>query len=237
MMPALKELKRYVFYLFRNLAGLWKKVDNDYSACRTTDTAVILVQGYTLSYYAIGGALKQKLEKLGFKVFVFVSGSTMKKSIEDTAAALGQFVEQVCQRCGVKKVCLVGHSMGGLIAKYYLQKLGGEERISLIITIGAPFFGTWTSSLAFYTKPGRQMIPGSDFLKETNKETGFLDRILSIRAQSDQFVKPKKSAYLPGARNIELALVGHTTLLESKEVLSIIGQELAKISLKSSKLG
>ncbi len=233
MIAALQEIKRYIFYLFRNLSGLWKKVDNDFSACHPTDTVVILVQGYTLSYYAIGGALKQKLEKLGFKVFAFVSGSTMKKPIEATAAALSQFTEQVCQRCGVNKVCLVGHSMGGLIAKYYLQKLGGHQRISRVITIGAPFFGTWTSSLAFYTKPGRQMIPGSDFLEALNKERNFLDRILSIRAHSDQFVKPKRSAYLPGARNIELALVGHTTLLESKEVLDIIEEELANFSQKS----
>lgn len=147
MIPALQETVRYILYLFRNLSGLWKKVDNDFSACSLNDTVVILVQGYTLSYYAIG----------------------------------------------------------------------------------ASFFGTWTAALAFYTKPGRQMTPGSDFVQANSKEKGFLDRIISIRAQSDQFVKPRRSAYLPGARNIELALVGHTTLLESKEVLDIIEEELANI--------
>ena len=40
---------------------------------------------------------------------------------------------------------LVGLSMGGLISRYYLQRLGGIDRVQRLITISSPHKGTWTA--------------------------------------------------------------------------------------------
>ncbi len=39
------------------------------------------------------------------------------------------------------KVCFVGHSMGGLVLRYYLEVLGGRELATRMITLGTPFSG------------------------------------------------------------------------------------------------
>jgi triacylglycerol lipase len=73
-------------------------------------------------------------------------------------------------------VDLVGFSMGGLIARYYLQRLGGLERVQRFIAISSPHSGTWTAFLRG-NPAARQMRPGSDFLKDLNRDAAILNRI------------------------------------------------------------
>jgi pimeloyl-ACP methyl ester carboxylesterase len=40
------------------------------------------------------------------------------------------------------KAVLVGHSMGGLVARYYLEVLGGWEDVRTLVTFGTPFGGS-----------------------------------------------------------------------------------------------
>lgn len=40
------------------------------------------------------------------------------------------------------KVILIAHSMGGLIARYYLEVLGGREKCKVLITLGTPYGGS-----------------------------------------------------------------------------------------------
>src|SRR5260370_15301908 len=42
---------------------------------------------------------------------------------------------------------LGGFSIGGLVSRYYLQRLGGIERARRFITISAPHHVTWTALL------------------------------------------------------------------------------------------
>ena len=38
---------------------------------------------------------------------------------------------------------LVGFSMGGIVCRYYLQRLGGVARVDHFVAISAPEHGTW----------------------------------------------------------------------------------------------
>ncbi|MGC4989921.1 lipase family alpha/beta hydrolase [Nocardia salmonicida] len=59
-----------------------------------------------------------------------------------TASRLAQFVENTMRRFPGSKLTFVCHSMGGLIARYYLEVLGGREHAARLITIGTPFSGS-----------------------------------------------------------------------------------------------
>ncbi|MFC4376905.1 esterase/lipase family protein [Nocardia halotolerans] len=58
-----------------------------------------------------------------------------------TASKLRLFVEEALRRWPGRRVTFVCHSMGGLIARYYLEVLGGREHCARLITIGTPFSG------------------------------------------------------------------------------------------------
>jgi alpha-beta hydrolase superfamily lysophospholipase len=55
------------------------------------------------------------------------------------APELAELVERVCERSGAPHVDVVGHSLGGLIARYLLDLPEGR-RIRRLVTLGSPYY-------------------------------------------------------------------------------------------------
>ena len=51
--------------------------------------------------------------------------------------------------------------MGGLIARYYVQRLGGDARVHTLVTLGTPHGGTAAAYLVPH-RLARQLRPDSD---------------------------------------------------------------------------
>ena len=64
------------------------------------------------------------------------------KSNVDTAALLKGKIDQVKQVCGCDKVDLVAHSMGGLVARQYIQSSGYGHDVRNLIFLGTPQLGS-----------------------------------------------------------------------------------------------
>src|SRR3712207_8824925 len=47
-------------------------------------------------------------------------------------------IERICAQTGHDQVHVVGHSLGGLIARYHAQRPGGAERLRSLVTLGPP---------------------------------------------------------------------------------------------------
>jgi pimeloyl-ACP methyl ester carboxylesterase len=60
----------------------------------------------------------------------------------DNAKLLRAKIEQISSSSRSGKVDILAHSMGGLIARIYLQTLGGFERVHNLILMGTPNFGS-----------------------------------------------------------------------------------------------
>ncbi len=72
-----------------------------------------------------------------------------RKSPEDAVAGLDALVEKA--RCGgpppcdakvVRRVSLVGHSMGGLVIRHYIEDDARADKVQRIVTVGAPYWGS-----------------------------------------------------------------------------------------------
>src|SRR6188474_1255877 len=90
--------------------------------------------------------------------------------IERLAEQLAAFTDQ---HLPGKKFDLVAFSMGGLVSRYYVQRLGGAKRVEHLVTMATPHQGT---RLAFL-HPGagaRQMRPRSLFLQDLEKDAHLL---------------------------------------------------------------
>jgi len=62
------------------------------------------------------------------------------ESIDTYAVRLKELVDTVLYKTGNDKIVIVAHSMGGLVARRYMQ-LFGEEKVAKLITIGTPHQG------------------------------------------------------------------------------------------------
>lgn len=220
-----KEVKNHLLHVFHNVIHFGRGHENDFNLAKHHKQVVIFVPGFSLSSYSIGKMVKEKLEALDCKAFAFDAGANLR-DICQTAGRLAVFVEEVCEKCKIEKVFILAHSMGGLIAQSYSFNFNGCHRINKIITVATPFTGTHVAWLACPTKAGRQMLPGSKFLKQLKACPLDCWSIVSIRAKRDEAIKPKSSSILAGAKNIEVPVVGHTTIMQAPETWEIIRKEL-----------
>ena len=141
-------------------------------------TPVILIYGFFSSRRALA-VLERILQARGFQVMSFnlggLFGVFFTKGIRETAEFIDRKIRSQCERHGFKKVHIVSHSKGGLVAVYWLLKLGGYKYCDKLVTMGTPFKGTmWTylalsTPLGFIWRDVWQMRPGSEFLKELHE--------------------------------------------------------------------
>lgn len=148
------------------------------------------------------------------------------KDVEILTERLAKRVDELRQTNGRKKVHLIGHSMGGIIARNYLQIRGGADKVDHCLLIATPNGG---SKLAPFTLSslGRLLMPGSPFLQRlATTPLPQEARISTIYSRHDNMVLPYEHARLDGAHNIELSGSGHTSLLFRRQVLRSIVERL-----------
>lgn len=155
--------------------------------------------------------------------------------IDGYVPAVARAVEALCKATGAPRVTILGHSMGGLVARAYVRR-HGAARVSRIITLGTPHHGTSLANLGLGAN-ARQMrrarqgdAPESDWLRALAKEEDPASRALvtSIYSHHDNIVAPQTSSHLEGARNIAFGGVGHVALGSNPQILSCIMHELAR---------
>ncbi len=114
-----------------------------------------------------------------------------------------------------------GFSMGGLIGRYYLQALGGAERVRRFVTLATPHRGSWTARLLPVRPALAQMYPDSDFLAELNRDLALLSAcdFMALWTPFDLSVTPAQHAYLPTLGERRLFSPFHGTLLHDPNVL------------------
>jgi triacylglycerol lipase len=129
---------------------------------------------------------------------------------------------------GEEGIDMVGFSMGGLVARYYIQRLGGIERVKRFITISSPHNGTWDAFLR-QNEGARQMRPGSPFLRDLNRDVEVLDRIdfTSIWTPFDLMILPAHSSVLPVGRAIRVNVAAHPLMMRNSRVLKLVRDALS----------
>ena len=60
----------------------------------------------------------------------------------DGVVAGAKVLQQKINASGRDKVDIVAHSMGGLVARYYIEKLGGKSKVRSLTMLGTPNWGT-----------------------------------------------------------------------------------------------
>lgn len=123
---------------------------------------------------------------------------------------------------------LVGLSMGGLVSRYYVQRLGGMNRVQRLITISSPHNGTWMA-YALWGQGCVQMRPGSAFLADLNQDAAVLAQInfTSIWTPWDFIIVPATSSQLPVGKEVKLWVFAHAWMARHAQSLATVAEALA----------
>lgn len=139
---------------------------------------VVLVHGIW-NTAAIFAALQAHLEREGWQVYApSLTPNNGDAPLESLAEQVASFINSALG--SQQPFDLLGFSMGGLIARYYVQQLGGLARVQRFVTVSAPHQGTLLGALS-HRYGIRQMRPGSPFLKALNQD---IQQLKSIQFSS-----------------------------------------------------
>lgn len=113
-----------------------------------------------------------------------------------------------------ERIDLVGFSMGGLVSRYYVQRLGGIDRVHRFVTISSPHQGSVLAWLIPNTG-GRQMRPGSEFLRDLERDADQLQRVgfTSFWTPLDLVIVPARNSVVPGADCRQLHCLAHPLMV------------------------
>jgi len=150
--------------------------------------------------------------------------------LETLTEVLARKVDELRIKLKIDKVILVGHSMGGIIARNYVQKRGGVSNIKGVVTLGSPHHGSKLAPFAV-SPMGKTLLPGSTFLHQLNSAAWpESTQAISIYTRHDNMVLPAESARMDGAHAVELNGMGHTALLFHPVSLQAVINALDKIN-------
>jgi triacylglycerol lipase len=150
--------------------------------------------------------------------------------IEEAAAELAAHIDAAYP--GQTPLDLLGFSSGGVIARTWIQRLGGHRRTRRFISLGSPQQGTLTAQ----PWPG-QIFKGladlkwnSALLRELNSNSELLQSVdcHSFYSALDLAVLPGWRAVLPIGPQTELPVATHPQLLRDAAAIKPLAAELLR---------
>ncbi len=102
---------------------------------RAGDDVVFLVHGFFASA-GVFRPLRARIEQEGARVGTFTHAPCV--GVKSIARRLATLVDAVPRAC---RITIVGHSLGGIVARWYVQEMGGAARVARTISLATPFGG------------------------------------------------------------------------------------------------
>jgi pimeloyl-ACP methyl ester carboxylesterase len=211
-------------WLDRGLAELRTRAGAESSPVATP---VLMIHGYGANK-SNWFFIERELRSAGFERLHGINYNPLTTTIPDIAEAVTQRARHLMDHFGVDRVHLIGHSTGGVVARYAVQLCGLEE-VGVCITVAAPHQGTPLARLG----PGavaRGLRPGSEVVRRLHA---------SSRRMSTQFVAfySNVDALSPGNRstitepalratNVLVKDEGHLSLMLSRRLAMAVAAQL-----------
>lgn len=181
---------------------------------------IVVVHGYAMNR-ANFVPLAYRLARAGLGPIVGFEYWTLGRTAA-AAKQLAWFVDHVQAITGSPQVDVIGHSMGGVVGRYYVTLLGGDGTVQNLVTIGSPHAGTDVSAVGV-GHPTRELLVGSKLVQRLAAAPPPRDtRILTILSDADALAPAAGQPEIPGASRIVYGNLGHVALLGSRRVARAI---------------
>ncbi|MBA8793229.1 hypothetical protein FHX74_000823 [Friedmanniella endophytica] len=197
-------------------------------------TPILLVHGI-VDNHTIFTSLERALRRRGFERLRFFDYGLLTTDVRATATRLGRVVEDLLARTGRDRIHVIGHSLGGLIARYYVQRLGGDAHVHTLVTLGSPHQGTELAQVGRVLPLVRQLTPRSELIRELSEPApGCRTRFLVFWSDLDQLMVPRRNARLAhpdlAVTNVAVRGVGHMSLTNNRTIAARIAESLANLT-------
>ncbi len=195
---------------------------------------VVLLHGFASSPRMLAPLARRLHRDLGRPVLPLALPAGVR-DLACCAEAADRWLRRIARRPGFAPADVVGHSMGGLIATWWLKRVDRGRRLRRVVTLGTPHRGAPLARLgarwlgALYPALA-QMAPEAAFgrsLRATPTPAGC--EVIALCGGQDRLVPDPFARLLPapGHRNAVLENVSHGGFLLSRAVFTRVAALLA----------
>jgi triacylglycerol esterase/lipase EstA (alpha/beta hydrolase family) len=229
---------------------------NDWS-CKPTKAhprPVVLVHGLLANMTTNWQTMSPLLANNGYCVFALSYGVPPDaapptdqfgglNAMEESAAELKAFVDEVLAVTGARKVDLVGHSEGATMPDYYIGYLGGAAKVNHYVGVAGVKHGTTLHGIGtFAAEYGSlftgassaiascvsctQFLVGSNYIKKVEARAPARGvTYTNLATRYDELVTPHTTSFLTGPKVTNILLQDHCAL-DASDHLSIISSPI-----------
>lgn len=243
--------------LIRRLTAMWNEIifemrlNNDIVKRQDfieSKTPVLLLYGFFSSRRSLS-VMERLLRQRGYEVLSFnlggMFGVFFTRGIIETAKFINYKLMRQFEKNNFEKIHIVAHSKGGLVALWWLLKLGGHRYCDKVITMGTPYRGskyTWlalVTPLGLFWKDVWQMRPGSSFTKAVANLT--VPKHLSVyclHSNKDKVSTGKNAIFTPFIKPegtitpVPMNHISHFEFLYKRDVADMIASILGQPEMK-----
>ncbi len=210
------------------------------SAVAESGTPILLLHGMA-DNQSIFMLLRRGLQRRGFSRIYSMNYSVFTQDVRTAAAQLAEEVERIVEETHYDRIHIVAHSLGGIVSRYYVTRLGGDERVHTIATLGSPHEGTLMAHL-LPTRLAQQLRPHSALMRELAEPApGCRTRFLVFWSDADAAILPSEAAELDhpdlDVTSVFLKGVGHLSLPILPSVVHRISTSLAQLDSEGEVTG
>jgi alpha-beta hydrolase superfamily lysophospholipase len=200
--------------LLREVALVPRDLAEVLPQARAGDDVVVLVHGF-LASAGVFRPLRARLEQeTGARIatFTHAPGAGIRRIAKRLAALVARIPHEA-------RITVVGHSLGGVVARWYVQELGGHQRVARTISLASPFGGVDVPQLLV----GADLHAQSELLARLRERAGACPvPHTSIIAEEDTMVVGVDAASLGVGEVIVLPKRGHNALLFCERVAGLV---------------
>jgi triacylglycerol lipase len=189
---------------------------------------VVLVDGIW-GTGAIFEPLRARLTAHGHPCLVpSLQPANARYGIADLAGKLKRFIDSRVEADSM--LAIVGFSMGSIVARYYLQQLGGHHRTKAFFALSGPHRGTWTA-YGYIGQGARDLRPGSTLLRTLDSSSSCLSSVAlhAYWTPLDLMILPATSAQWRQAANLRIVTPLHRFMPGNPRVQSDILRHLQRL--------
>jgi len=166
---------------------------------------VLLITGSTIvdEFFDV---MRDRLRERGFRAVVYQPPELFTTTLRDGAERVGKAVEAVVEANGGEPIHVIAECNGGIVTRYYLEKLGGHTNVDRFISFVSAHNGTTGFPISFFPALA-EIKPDSDLMHQMASSRMPEDAettVVSIFVCNDEVMKPYTTSALPGAINIEI---------------------------------
>jgi pimeloyl-ACP methyl ester carboxylesterase len=207
-----------------SVAGGWRTRAHRPHRRHDGEDAVVLVHGLMATAAAFTPMVRHFLDAgVTVHTFTFLPGS----SLDGLARRIDR---AIADDRTARRIHLVGHSLGGLACRWYVQEHAHDARIAQTISIASPFHGVDFADAFPDAVRGVVMPLNQQLQRVIDEAPRHLVRIphLSVVAERDPLVRPMQKGVLPGAPSWIAHGSGHNGVLYDEKLHALLVRSIKR---------